>query len=123
MSNTVDGSSSVSFLPFLIVLILACLIFIGLCVLEFFLARKVDKKYGLFLPIASFGIATLISLSMFLLMPGDLRTVIPGIIYTGALANIPTVILLLIFFVARSLEKDVPKKNKEIEKMNILDLE
>lgn len=120
--NSASVNDSVMDSVILIIPILI-LIFLGLCVLEFFLARKERRIYGLILPIVSFGIATLISLFTLLNMRGDLRTVILGFLYAGALANIPTVILLLIFFVARALKKDVPKKNKEIEKMNILDLE
>lgn len=97
-------------------------IFIGLCVLEFFLARKDRKIYGLILPIVLFGVALISALiTTFFAIGGVFDAVITALL-TGALFNIPTVILLIIFFIARA-SKSSGKGNKEIEKMNIMDLE
>ena len=108
---------SVLILPILI------LVFIGLCVLEFFLARKDRIIYGLILPIVSFGIALIITLFTLINMTGGLSTILAGVLLVGLVgANIPTVILLVIFFIARA-SKRSGTGNKEIEKMNIMDLE
>ena len=118
----IDASSvSISFIPLLILPILI-LVFIGLCVLEFFLARKDRIIYGLILPIVSFGIALIITLFTLIGMTGGLSTILAGVLLVGLLANIPTIILLIIFFIARASKKS-GTGNKEIEKMNIMDLE
>lgn len=129
----------------IIITVVLILIFLGLCVLEFFLARKERKIYGLILPIASFVFALLILMLVSFRMntsreiydnSGEITEVVEtvtikeesmpvlsGLIYAFTLANIPTFIFLLIFFVSRGLKKDGIKKNKELEKMNIIDLE
>jgi len=96
---------------------------IGLCVLEFFLARKDQKIYGLILPIVSFGISLIIILYTLINAMGDLLSVVAGVLLVGLLTNIPTAIFLIIFFIARATKKGRVKKNSEIEKMNIMDLE
>jgi hypothetical protein len=119
------SDSSVGFidvLPLLIVILIPILIFIGLCVLEFFLARKERKIYGLILPIVSFGVALIITLFTLINMTGGLWTILAGVLLVGLFANIPTVIFLIIFFIARTSKKS-GIGNKEIEKMNIMDLE
>lgn len=105
-----------------LILPILILVFIGLCVLEFFLARKDRIIYGLILPIVSFGIALISALiTTFFAIGGVFDAVITALL-TGALFNIPTVILLIIFFIVRA-SKSSGKGNKEIEKMNIMDLE
>lgn len=108
----IDASSvSISFIPLLILPILI-LVFIGLCVLEFFLARKDRIIYGLILPIVSFGIALIITLFTLIGMTGGLSTILAGVLLVGLLANIPTIILLIIFFIARASKKAAPGTKK-----------
>ncbi|MBN1776087.1 MAG: hypothetical protein JW817_06455 [Clostridiales bacterium] len=109
MSNEPVGYvnlTGVLIIPFLI------LIFIGLCVLEFFLARKDRTINGLILPIVSFGIALIITLFTLINMIGGVFDAVITALLTGALFNIPTVILLVIFLIARASKKAAPGTKK-----------
>ena len=85
-------------------------VLLGVIVLQWFLSRQKNKWLGLILPI----LACLNSLLMVLnvVKGGNIAAVF-------LLSNIPTIILLVIYFSSR--EKF--RKKKQIEKMNLQDLE
>lgn len=94
-----------SILPFLI----------GLVVLQVFLSKRESKWPGLILPLLSFLYSLVMALSAVAYNGG-----IPWgpILASLILGNIPTVILLAIYFASR--EKF--RKRSELDKMNIKDL-
>ncbi|MGH4118481.1 hypothetical protein [Clostridium sp.] len=104
----------------LLIFILTCiLLLVGPVILQIFLSKKENKRLGLILPMISF----LFSIMILIMLPlmGGLSIVekIVHVLVTLFVSNIPTIILLAIYFACR--EKF--KKSKEIDKMNIQDLE
>ncbi|MGN0754156.1 MAG: hypothetical protein ACI4ME_06820 [Aristaeellaceae bacterium] len=95
------------------------LAYAGVLVLQVFLSKTESKWPGLVLP----GIAFLMSLMYPFLMvaPSEGVTVgfIAQMILVWLLGNIPTLILLGIYFACRGKKK----RSKQIEKMNIQDLD
>jgi hypothetical protein len=91
----------------------------GIIIMQVFLSRRENKWLGLILPIISimFSILTVLGLAFY----GNQSTaeIIFQLIMVFLLSNIPTIILLAIYFACR--EKF--KKNRELDKMNIQDLE
>lgn len=97
------------------ILILSFALFVGIVFLQIFLSRKENKWVGLILPILSF----LFSLSYPLNIPKFTAiTNIIHILLIWLISNIPTIILLIVYFVC----KEKQHKKKQIEKMNIQDL-
>lgn len=98
-------------------LIFVLLLIAGVIWLQIFLSRKESKVLGLILPGLNFLYSLIV---MFNLLADDLSGFgLFGLIFsTFLLANIPTMIFIIIYFVCK---KSI-KKNKEIEKMNIHDL-
>lgn len=107
----------------------------GAIVLQIFLSEKESKWPGLILPAITllFSLLVVFGLTAYTTSAGiiqngkvimnsvnnyPLGAILTGL-YIFALYNIPTVILLVIFFACR----EKRKKNREIEKMNIQDLE
>jgi cadmium resistance protein CadD (predicted permease) len=94
------------------------LFFVGIIILQIFLSRKKNKWLGLILPSINilFSIMAVLGLAFFekeTLIQTVVQCIIIFLMY-----NIPTMILLAIYFSYRR----KLKKNKEIEKMNIQDL-
>jgi hypothetical protein len=91
----------------------------GIIIMQVFLSKRENKWLGLILPIISimFSILTVLGLAFY----GNQSTaeIIFQLIMVFLLSNIPTIILLAIYFACR--EKF--KKNRELDKMNIQDLE
>ena len=81
-------------------LILIILLIVGAVLLEMYLARKPGRWPGLVLPILSFLTSLLYPLNM-VNLGGDMATLIAQILLVWLLANIPTAILLAIYFAAR----------------------
>ena len=91
----------------------------GMIVLQVYLSRREGRFPGLVLPIISFIIALLFPLNMAVL-PGSSGADVATLLITAwLLANIPTVLLLGIYFGCRSKRK----KNKPVDRMNIQDLD
>jgi uncharacterized membrane protein (DUF485 family) len=99
------------------------LILAGVICLQIFLSKKPNKWFGYILPICFFLI------SMVFLIPISINTVwfyngsIPNVVFfdivTGVLINIPTLVLLAIYFhYRRKIQNEA-----EIEKMKIQDLD
>lgn len=104
-------------------LIVFGLVLTGAILLQIFLSKKPNKWFGYILPICFFLI------SMVFLIPISINTVwfhngfIPSVVFfdivAGVLINIPTAVLLAIYFhYRRKLQKEA-----EIKKMNIQDLD
>ena len=92
-------------------LLILLLIFICVVLLQIFLSRTESKIPGLVLPALCFLCS--------LIVPLNAIVANAVIIYAWLIVNIPTVILLLVYFVCRQQYK---KKN-QIEMMKIQDLE
>lgn len=125
------------------VIIFFLVIIVGIIALQIFLSKKQSKWLGLILPficltfsiIAASGITTFSTLTVTEQTASengevisnvigttnkeDIPSIIITVIIVFLLYNIPTVILLAIYFACRENQK----RNKELEKMNIQDLE
>ena len=95
---------------------------IGLVFLQIFLSKAQSKWSGLVLPICSTFIS-IVAVLGFLWITEAGSSVILSIIAIFVLFNVPTLLYLIIYKVVRSNRKETPKNNKEINKMNIQDLE
>lgn len=107
--------SSISIIVFLL---LGALVLVGAIFLQIFLSKKESKWYGLILP-AITCILALFSGPIMLFSTGDILQDIITFVVVFILANIPTYILLAIYFACRS---SINKK-QDIDKMKIHDLE
>lgn len=91
----------------------------GIVFLQIFLSTKENKKLGLILPGINFVISILVSL-IYLLNALTLDvSIFIGITIIFIAYNIPTVILMAIYYACRNKHK----KKHEINKMNIQDLD
>ena len=94
-------------------------ILVGIVFLQIFLSTKESKKLGLILPSINFVISILISL-IYLLNALTLDvSIFIGILIVFIAYNVPTVILMSIYYACRNKYK----KKHEIDKMNIQDLD
>ena len=94
-------------------------ILVGIVFLQIFLSTKENKKLGLILPGINFVISILISL-IYLLNALTLDvSIFIGILIVFIAYNVPTVILMSIYYACRNKYK----KKHEIDKMNIQDLD
>ena len=92
-------------------LLILLLIFVCVVLLQIFLSRTESKIPGLVLPALCFLFSLIVPLNMIVANSAAL--------FFWLIVNIPTIILLLVYFVCRQQYK---KKN-QIEKMKIQDLE
>jgi len=90
----------------------------GIVFLQIFLSKRESKWPGLILPIISFIVALLFPLNMAMPSEGVTGSFIWEMIVVFLLGNIPTVILLGIYFGCRGKRRH----KKQLEKMNIQDL-
>lgn len=104
-----------------IVLFLLIGIFVGLSFLQVRLSKKQNESYGLILPTVFFVLSVLL-----VLLSGVIDNETPsfsqyigGILLYFVLYNLPTAAYLIIYTVCRK----NGKAKKEMEKMNIMDLE
>ncbi len=101
------------------IIILLILIFAGTIFLQIVLSKKESKWLGLMLP-AIFVVLSVIKVLGLPIPPSAAREQTISIIFSIILLyNIPAVLLLSIYFICRKNNK----KNKELEKMNIQDIE
>ena len=92
-------------------LLILLLVIICVILLQIFLSRTESKWPGLVLPVLSFVCSLIIPLNMI---------VANGVVLLAwIIVNIPTVLLLLVYFVCR----EKYRKKNQMEKMKILDLE
>jgi len=96
---------------------LILLVFIGGGIwLQIFLSKKESKWFGLILPFITFAYSLLMVFSIAVTDGMDIFGLIASTLFV---ANIPTIILLAIYFGCR----EKIKRKKALEKMNIQDLE
>lgn len=102
-----------------IVIVVFIVLLIGVVLLQIFLSKGVSKWPGLVLP----GIALLYSLLMVLNLTAfagmTTAEIALSMLATFLMCNIPTAVLLVIYFVCRGGDRE----KKELEKMNVQDLE
>ena len=98
---------------------LVFLLFIaGVIVLQVFLSKKESKWPGLVLPIIAFLFGLLYPLNMIAPSEGVNAGFIFQMILVWLLGNIPTIVLLTLYFACRGKQR----RNKQLDKMNIQDL-
>lgn len=98
---------------------LASLIFLaGIIILQIFLSKRKNKWLGLVLPAINIILSIIAVLGRAFYGNESISQVIIQAVAVFLLWNIPTFILIAIYFACR----EKLKKNKEIEKMNIQDL-
>lgn len=90
----------------------------GVIVLQVFLSKRESKWPGLVLPIISFLFSLLYPLNMAAPSEGVAVGVIFQVLLVWLLGNIPTMILLAVYFGCRKKQH----RNKQLDKMNIQDL-
>ena len=96
-------------------LILVVLLLGGTILLQIFLSKRESKIPGLVLPIISFLLSCTYPLSMAIPSVGGF---VVALLLGWLIANIPTIVLLAIYFACRGKQR----RNKQLEKMNIQDL-
>ena len=102
-----------------IVLIFTLALLVGVIFLQIYLSKRESKWPGLVLPIISFLFGLLYPLNMIAPSDGVTAGFIFQMILVWLLGNIPTIILLAIYFGCRGKQR----RNKQLEKMNIQDLD
>ncbi len=107
-------TSSSSFVGLTILLLIS----LGFIVLQVFLSRSKSKYLGLILPIISFVIGLVITISVFLYE----GAIVGGAIIVFFLMQIPTIIYLVVYIIVRSTIKSKDTEKSELEKMSIQDL-
>lgn len=107
----------------LIVIIIFLLFMVGVMVggigLQIFLSRRRNKYLGLILPLITLLLSLIVVLGNIAFFTSISTSEIATVCITFILNNIPTIILLGIYYACR----ENLKRKKELEKMNILDLE
>lgn len=94
-------------------------VLVGIVFLQIFLSKRESRWPGLILPIISFLVALLNPLLMAMPPEGVTGSFVFQMIVVFLLANIPTVVLLGIYFGCR----EKLRRKKQLEKMNIQDLQ
>ena len=98
---------------------LIVLLFIaGVIVLQVFLSKRESKWPGLVLPLIAFLFGLLYPLNMVAPSEGVTVCFIFQMILVWLLGNIPTIVLMAIYWSCRGKQR----RNKQLEKMNIQDL-
>ena len=93
-------------------------ILVGGVIFQIFLSRSESKLPGLILPVISFIYALFMALNMFIPPEVNGAQIFMMLSGTFLLTNIPTLVLLAIYFACRGSKK----RKKELEKMNVQDL-
>jgi len=101
----------------LIAILLLMALGVGGIWLQIFLSRKESKWAGLILPIITFGISLIFVMNVAFI--NDIGTVIVTIVSALLLGNIPTAVFLVIYAVCRGRRK----KQRDLDKMSVQDLE
>lgn len=104
-------------IPIRLIIVLA--FFVAVVLLQIFLSRRESKWPGLVLPIIAFLFGLLYPLNMIAPSAGVTAGFIVQMIMVWLLGNIPTIVFLAIYFGCREKQR----RNKQLEKMNIQDLD
>lgn len=99
-------------------LILAVLLIAGIVCLQIFLSKRESKWPGLVLPILAFLFGLLYPLNMIAPDEGGAVRFIIQMLIVWFIGNIPTIILLAIYYGCRGKQR----RSKQLDKMNIQDL-
>ncbi len=99
-------------------IIVTLLFLAGILVLQYFLSRAQSRWPGLVLPILSFLFSLLYPLNMMAPPEGVTAGFVVQMIVVWLMGNIPTLILLAVYFAVRSRRKN----NSEVDKTKIEDL-
>lgn len=102
----------------LVLLLVTIGFFVGIILLQIFLSKRESKSLGLILPGINVIFSIIGVLGMAFYQNESITQIIIQIIMVFLLLNIPTIILMAVYFVCR----EKMKRNKEIDKMNIQDL-
>ena len=95
-------------------MLMKLIVLVGIILLQVYLSKKENFWYGLIIPILMFLSSVLFILQIVATDENILILISRSMIF----ANIPTILLLLIYFTCRN----KLKKHKDIDKMNIKDL-
>jgi len=101
-----------------VLLIFALVFCVGATMLQIFLSKKESKILGLILPFITFLYSLLSVLNVAVTDAMTAWDVFSLIAASFILTNIPTIVLLAIYFAC----KEKMKRKKQLEKMNIQDL-
>ena len=91
----------------------------GVIILQIYLSKKESKWPGLVLPIIAFLFGLLYPLNMVVPSEGVDVGFFVQMVMVWLLGNIPTIVFLAIYFGCR----EKKRRNKQLEKMNIQDLD
>ena len=97
------------------VLFFVLIFLVSIILLQVWLSKREGKWPGLLLPIVSFLISFIYPLNMAIPSVGGF---IFALVLGWLIANIPTIVLLTIYFACRVKQR----RNKQLDKMNIQDL-
>lgn len=100
-------------------LIVTLALLTGVIILQIYLSKRESKWPGLVFPIISFLFSLLYPLNMVAPSEGVTVGFIVQMVIVWLLGNIPTIVLLAIYFGCR----EKKRRNKQLEKMNIQDLD
>lgn len=95
------------------------IVLVGLVFLQIFLSKIESKLSGLVLPGISFLLSFLYPLNMYVPADGITTRFVFQLIFVWFLGNISTLIFLSIYFGCRGKQR----RNKQLDKMNIQDLD
>ncbi|AFS77504.1 hypothetical protein Curi_c04290 [Gottschalkia acidurici 9a] len=99
-------------------IIISLLLLAGVVILQIFLSQKENKWLGLILPIINVILSIMVLLGIVSYSNEAFGIIVIQNVMLFLMCNIPTMILLAIYFGCRKKFK----KNREIDKMNIQDL-
>lgn len=99
--------------------LIVLLILIGGILLQIFLSRKDNRIFGLILPLLAFLYSVLAVLNVAVFDSMSAWEVFSALAMVFVMSNIPTIILLAIYFACRQ----KIKRKKQLDKMNIQDLD
>ena len=102
----------------IVAFILALLLLAGIVLLQIFLSKRESKWPGLVLPIMAFLFGLLFPLNMAVPSEGMSAGFVFQMLLVWLLGNIPTLILLAVYFACRGRQR----RRKQLDKMNIQDL-
>lgn len=95
------------------------IIVIGLCFLQYRLSKCEVRWPGLVLPVICFIVSFIYPLNVTLTADLSFASAVGLMLMTWLIANIPTALFLVIYFAAR----ESKRRKKQLDKMNIQDLD
>lgn len=99
--------------------IIMIVLLVGIILLQIFLSKREGKWPGLVLPILAFLYGLLYLLNFAVLSETSVGQMVLQLLLLFLLGNIPTIILLAIYFACREKQR----RKKQMEKIDILDMD